>query len=331
MRVIVTGGLGFIGSNFIRYWLEKYPSDEILNIDCQTYAGNPENLKGVDELRYFSSPISIWNLEELNEAFTNWRPHLVVHFAAESHVDNSILGPDVTYQTNVMGTLNVARACVNFMAIEPGRLMRLHHVSTDEVFGHLEEGDPKFDEHTPYNPRSPYAASKAASDHIVRAFGNTYKLPFSISNCSNNYGPRQHDEKLVPTVIRKALAGEKIPIYGNGKNIRDWIFVDDHNRAIDLIVSRKDTLGETYCIGGDVECSNIEWAETICSILDDVVPKAEHYKHQIDFVEDRKGHDFRYAINNHKIRTLGWCPYDDFGRSLETTIRWYVDKYRGIK
>jgi dTDP-glucose 4,6-dehydratase len=209
--------------------------------------------------------------------------------------------------------------------------MRFHHVSTDEVFGHIPEGDNrKFNEESNYAPRSPYAASKAASDHLVRSFGNTYGIPFSISNCSNNYGPRQHDEKLIPTIIRKALAGEKIPIYGNGKNVRDWIFVDDHNKAIDLIVSRKECLGETYCIGADLEFSNIELAEAMCEILDSLNPKSDgSYKDQIAFVEDRKGHDFRYAIDSSKIERLGWQPFDDFGRMFENTVKWYIEKYEG--
>ena len=330
MRLLISGGLGFIGSNFIRYWLDKYKSDEILNVDCQTYAGDVKNVAGVDEVRYFSSPTSIWDKDELIQIFYNWRPMVVVHFAAESHVDNSIHGPRVFLETNIMGTHNMLEACRAYMAAEPGRLIRFHHVSTDEVFGHLGPDDAPFNENTPYAPRSPYAASKAASDHLVRAFGNTYGIPYSISNCSNNFGPRQHDEKLIPTVIRKALQGEAIPIYGNGKNIRDWIYVDDHNRAIDLIVSRKKTENETFCIGGDLEFTNIELAEMLCEILDDIKPKAVgSYKDQITFVEDRKGHDFRYAINNIKIRELGWRPFDDFGRNFENTVKWYIEKYQG--
>jgi dTDP-glucose 4,6-dehydratase len=311
--------------------MDKYKSDEVLNVDCQTYAGDPKNLEGVDEVRYFSSPLSIWDKEELIQTFLNWRPHIVVHFAAESHVDNSIHGPRVFLETNIMGTHNMLEACRAYMAAEPSRLMRFHHVSTDEVFGHIPEGDNrKFNEESNYAPRSPYAASKAASDHLVRSFGNTYGIPFSISNCSNNYGPRQHDEKLIPTIIRKALAGEKIPIYGNGKNVRDWIFVDDHNKAIDLIVSRKECLGETYCIGADLEFSNIELAEAMCEILDSLNPKSDgSYKDQIAFVEDRKGHDFRYAIDSSKIERLGWQPFDDFGRMFENTVKWYIEKYEG--
>lgn len=309
MRILVTGGAGFIGSNFIRHVLANELDWHVVNLDALTYAGNLESLSDVagDE-RYVFIKGDICDAETVAKAFEG--VDTVVHFAAESHVDRSILSPDAFVRTNVMGT---------FMLLEEARkknIKRFHHVSTDEVFGSLEEGDPAFNEKTPYNPRSPYSASKASSDHLVRAYGETFHLPFTISNCSNNYGPYQFPEKLIPLAITHLLEGEKVPLYGNGLNVRDWLHVEDHCRAI-VAILKKGTSGDTYCIGGNGEKTNIEVLRSILTALD----KGEE---SIEYIQDRPGHDKRYAIDFSKIkRELGWSPSVTFEEGINQTVEWY--------
>lgn len=308
--LLVTGGAGFIGSNFIHYWLANHPQDKIINLDLLTYAGNLANLKEIEgDHRYRFVQGDICDANVVNEVMPE--VDIVVHFAAESHVDNSIRSSAEFVRTNVLGTQVLLDA-----AKQHGN-KRFHHISTDEVFGSLAPDDPKFNETTPYDPRSPYSASKAASDHIVRAYWHTHGLPITISNCSNNYGPRQHEEKLIPLFIKRLQAGEKVPVYGTGQNIRDWLYVDDHCRAIDLIL-QKGKIGETYCIGGGNEKSNLE----VTKLLLEALGKDES---SIEYVQDRKGHDFRYAIDTAKIeRELGWRPAVTFEEGLRQTVEWYA-------
>jgi len=311
MKILVTGGAGFIGSNFILYLMEKYPEYKIVNLDKLTYAGNLENLKSVAKNpNYKFIRGDICDRKTVEEAMTGC--DIVVHFAAESHVDRSIDGPAIFIQTNVVGTeilLEVAKEL---------NIKRFHHVSTDEVFGtlslyNLEE---KFNETTPYSPRSPYAASKAGSDHLVRAFIETYNFPATISNCTNNYGPFQFPEKIIPLFITNALLNKPLPVYGEGKAVRDYLFVSDHCVAIDLII-HKGKIGETYCVGGDSEKNGVEIAETILALL-------EKPKNLITFVEDRKGHDMRYGMDHSKItKELGWKPSVSFKEGIKKTIEWY--------
>lgn len=309
MTLLVTGGAGFIGSNFILYWLREHPNDNIINLDALTYAGNLNNLRGIENTaNYRFVHGDICDAALVNELVAE--SDTIVHFAAESHVDNSIQSSAEFIRTNVVGTQVLLDAAKNHGNV------RFHHVSTDEVFGSLAPGDPKFTETTPYDPRSPYSASKAGSDHVVRAYWHTHGLPVTLSNCSNNYGPRQHKEKLIPLFITKLQAGEKVPVYGNGQNIRDWLHVDDHCRAIDAII-QKGKLGETYCVGGNTEKSNLEVAHMLLALLD----KDESW---IEYVTDRKGHDFRYAIDTAKIeRELGWQPEISFAEGLQKTVDWY--------
>ncbi|MFA5644031.1 MAG: dTDP-glucose 4,6-dehydratase [Patescibacteria group bacterium] len=310
-RILVTGGAGFIGSNFIRYWLKSNPKDNIINLDKLTYAGNLENLKDIQEgenYKFIQGDICDYNLVNgiVKEV------DLIVHFAAESHVDRSIENSADFIKTNVEGTRILLDCAKNNGNI------RFHHVSTDEVFGSLELNDPKFNEKTPYDPRSPYSASKASSDHLVRAYFHTHKLPITISNCSNNYGPYQYPEKLIPLFITNLIEGKKIPVYGQGENIRDWIHVDDHNRGVEMII-KKGKIGETYCLGGDNEIKNIDITLNILKLMDE---KDE----MIEYVADRPGHDWRYAIDFSKIkRELGWAPQIDFIVGLEKTINWYKE------
>jgi dTDP-glucose 4,6-dehydratase len=309
MKLLVTGGAGFIGSNFVHHILNTYPDYEVINLDALTYAGNLENLKVLEnnpKHRFVKGDICDAKLVEelVGEA------DIIVHFAAESHVDRSILDSAAFVHTNVIGThtlLEAARKAGN---------KRFHHVSTDEVFGSLEAQDAPFCETTPYDPRSPYSASKAASDHLVRAYYHTYNLPVTISNCSNNYGPFHFPEKLIPLLITNLMEGEKIPIYGDGMNVRDWLYVEDHCRAIDAII-HKGKIGETYCVGGNGEKPNLEIAKTILNLLG----KGED---MIEYVEDRKGHDRRYAINFDKIKNeLGWEPQVTFEEGIKKTIQWF--------
>ncbi|MCA9497340.1 MAG: dTDP-glucose 4,6-dehydratase [Nanoarchaeota archaeon] len=312
-NILVTGGTGFIGSNFILYMLKKYGNKiNIINYDKLTYAANLKNLKEVENLKnYFFVKADICNNKKVENVVEKYNIDTIVHFAAESHVDNSILNPNIFVKTNIEGTQVLLDVVKNSKT-----KIRFHHISTDEVFGSLDKKDPKFSEKTPYNPKSPYSASKAGSDFIVRAYINTYNILATISNCSNNYGPRQHEEKLVPKTIIKCFKNEAIPIYGNGENIRDWLYVEDHCRAIDIIL-KKGKIGETYCIGGDDEKTNID-------IVNSIINQIEFTKSKIKLIKDRKGHDFRYAINFKKIeKDLGWKPKVSFNEGLKKTISWY--------
>ena len=299
-NLLVTGGAGFIGSSFVGQQVAK--GNRVIVLDKLTYAGKVENLTWIDKEKYQLIKGDILNAELVSHIVENYNIAKIIHFAAESHVDNSIKNPDIFIQTNINGTHNLLKIALDQFSKNPH--FHFHHISTDEVFGDLPlDTDDKFDEETPYNPSSPYSASKAASDHLVRAYYKTYNLPITISNCSNNYGPRQHDEKLIPTIIKKALANQTIPIYGDGKNVRDWIHVDDHNRAVDLIL-QKGQIGQTYCIGGNQELNNNQVVHKICQILDNSNPKSDgsSYQDQISYVKDRAGHDRRYAIDDKKIR-----------------------------
>ncbi|MBI5186801.1 MAG: dTDP-glucose 4,6-dehydratase [Nitrospinae bacterium] len=326
-NLLVTGGSGFIGSNFIRYLLEAPDfSGRIINIDKLTYAGNPENLKGIESRfpgRYVFEKTDICDAKGLEGVFAGYQIDAVCHFAAESHVDRSIARPDDFIQTNIVGTFNL----LELARARLGAITLFHHVSTDEVFGSLGE-DGYFTEETSYKPNSPYSASKASSDHLVRAYSKTYKLPVTISNCSNNYGPYQFPEKLVPLIILNALEGKPLPVYGDGLNVRDWLFVLDHCEAIWLIMKRG-RRGETYNIGGNNEIRNIKIVEAICDLLDRLAGKPsrmESRRELITFVKDRPGHDRRYAIDFSKLKTeLGWTPRESFETGLEKTIRWYLD------
>ena len=309
MKMLITGGAGFIGSNFIHYILENYPNDKIINLDLLTYAGNLENLKiAEDNPNYRFVYGDINNFELVDELVRE--VDAVVHFAAESHVDRSILDSDSFVRTNVNGTLNLLESAKN------NGNKRFHHISTDEVFGSLGPSEPAFNEKTPYDPRSPYSASKASSDHLVRAYYHTHNLPITISNCSNNYGPYQFPEKLIPFFILRLMNGEKVPVYGKGDNIRDWLHVKDHCIAIDRIL-REGKIGETYCVGGNAEKTNLEITKKILEAMG-------FGEDMIEYVEDRKGHDKRYAIDFNKIKKdLGWEPSVSFEEGMNDTIAWY--------
>ncbi|MEL0455285.1 dTDP-glucose 4,6-dehydratase [Flavobacteriaceae bacterium SZ-1-7] len=333
MTILITGGAGFIGSNFIEYFLTKNPMHEIVNLDSLTYAGDPLNLVEVNRNpNYTFVHGDICNRSLIEELFNRYDFKGVIHFAAESHVDNSISAPSAFINTNVFGTFNLLDVSKNHWMDAPNQIKkgyaesRFLHISTDEVYGTLgDEG--LFTEQTPYAPNSPYSASKASSDFIVRSYYHTYGMNVVTTNCSNNYGPKQHDEKLIPTIIRKALNNEEIPIYGDGKNIRDWLYVEDHCRGIELTFI-KGKAGETYNIGGNNERNNLYIANIICGILDELVPKSSRYNQQITFVKDRPGHDFRYAIDASKIeRELGWLAQENFETGIKKTIAWYLKKY----
>jgi dTDP-glucose 4,6-dehydratase len=332
--ILVTGCAGFIGSNFVPYFLEQYPDYHIINLDLLTYAGDLENLKEVEENEnYTFIKGNICNRELVEYIFTKHDIQGVIHFAAESHVDNSIKNPSVFIETNVNGTFTLLDVAYKYWMDKPFhrkeayKTCRFHHISTDEVYGTLNETD-LFTEETPYAPNSPYSASKASSDMIVRSYQETYGMNTVITNCSNNYGPKQHDEKLIPTIIRKALAQEPIPIYGDGKNIRDWLYVLDHCKAIDLVYHTGKE-ANIYNIGGRNERTNLQIVDTICSILDEKVPADKSYKELITFVEDRAGHDRRYAIDATKLETqLGWKADDNFDTGIVKTVEWYLEKYR---
>ncbi|MBI1863110.1 dTDP-glucose 4,6-dehydratase [Candidatus Microgenomates bacterium] len=314
MKVLVTGGAGFIGSNFVLYWLKNHPDDHVINVDKLTYAGNLENLASAhDNPNHHFVRADIGDSAAMTKALEG--VDTVVHFAAESHVDRSIMTPTLFLETNVVGTQVLLEAAYK------NKVSRFHHISTDEVFGSLElNSDTKFNEHTPYNPHSPYAASKAGSDHIVRAYHDTYGLPITISNCSNNFGPYHFPEKLIPLAITNLIEGKKVPIYGDGLYVRDWLFVEDHCRAIDMILE-KGVVGETYCIGSMTrDMPNREIIRDICRIME------KNYDESVEQVKDRPGHDRRYAIDFSKIKNeLGWEPKFDFSTALKYTIDWYTN------
>ncbi|HET6567116.1 MAG TPA: dTDP-glucose 4,6-dehydratase [Rhodothermales bacterium] len=329
--ILVTGGAGFIGSALVRYLIGE-TDHTVINVDKLTYAGNLSTVAPVAASpRYHFEQVDITDAPEMRRIFAQVRPDAVMHLAAESHVDRSIDGPGAFIQTNVVGTYTMLEAARAFwQALDPAgqEQFRFLHISTDEVFGSLgSEG--YFTEEIAYDPRSPYSASKASSDHLVRAWQHTFGLPTMVTNCSNNYGPYQYPEKLIPVVILKALAGEPIPVYGAGQNVRDWLYVEDHVRALYTVVERG-TVGETYNVGGHNEKSNIDVVRTICSILDELRPKPNGtpYADQITFVKDRPGHDFRYAIDASKIeRELGWKPRETFQSGLRKTVQWYLDHH----
>lgn len=325
-RLLVTGGAGFIGSNFIRYWLGRHPGDRIVNLDLLTYAGNPENLADIEALpayRFVQGDIGDQALVE--SLLSDERIDCVVNFAAESHVDRSILGPEAFIATNIMGTfamLEAAKAVWGDAASD----RRFLHVSTDEVYGSLAPDEPPFDERHRYAPNSPYSASKAASDHLVRAYHKTYRLPVLITNCSNNYGPYQFPEKLIPLTILNALEGKPIPVYGDGSNVRDWLFVEDHCSGIEAVLDGGEP-GEVFNIGGINEWRNIDIVQLICDRLDELQPANASYRELITFVRDRPGHDQRYAIDATRMRErLDWRPAHDFASGITATIRWYLER-----
>lgn len=327
MKIIVTGGSGFIGSALVLHLLEK-TGHEVLNLDALTYAANPASLASVeDHPRYAFRRVDIRDRDAVREAFTDFQPDAVMNLAAESHVDRSITASREFIETNVLGTHTLLEAARERHESHPE--FRFHHISTDEVFGDLGPEDPAFTETTPYTPRSPYSSSKAASDHLVRAWGNTYGLPVLITNCSNNYGPRQFPEKLIPHMILNALNGRPLPVYGDGGQIRDWLHVGDHVEALTLVVE-KGRIGETYNIGGNHEMKNLELVHGLCDLLDDMVPERRadgiaSYRDLITFVTDRPGHDRRYAVDTSKIAAeLGWQPAHTFDTGLRETVAWYL-------
>ena len=327
---IVTGGSGFIGSNFIRFMLNEGYAEKIINLDKLTYAGNPKNLSDFQQdERYVFVQGDICNQDIVKELFLIHRPNVVVNFAAESHVDRSIDGPGDFIKTNISGTFTLLQESLRYFQTlenENQELFRFHHVSTDEVFGSLNDNG-FFTEETPYDPSSPYSASKAASDHLVRAWQRTFGLPIIISNCSNNYGPYQFPEKLIPLMILNCLAEESLPVYGTGENVRDWLYVDDHCEAIHTIIENG-KIGETYNVGGNNEIMNIDIVKTICNILDEIKPSThlKSYMELITFVTDRPGHDFRYAIDSSKLKNeLNWQPKETFESGIKKTINWYLE------
>lgn len=330
MKFLVTGGAGFIGSAVVRFLINE-TEHEVLNFDKLTYAGNLKNIENISNSpRYRFIQGDICNSELVRNIFAEFKPDKVMHLAAESHVDRSITGPSEFIQTNIIGTYTMLEAALeyfNSLNDTQKNDFKFHHISTDEVYGEL--GDTGlFTEATTYDPSSPYSASKASSDHLVRAWGRTYKLPTVITNCSNNYGPYHYPEKLIPLTITNAMKGLKLPVYGKGENIRDWLFVEDHARALYAVVT-KGKSGETYNIGGESERKNIEVVRAICKILDNLIPESPYVPHEnlITFVTDRAGHDFRYAIDCSKIKNeLGWTPSVKFEEGLEKTVKWFLDK-----
>lgn len=332
--ILITGGAGFIGSNFVPYFLETFSQYHVVNLDKLTYAGNLDNLKECEgNPNYTFVQGDICDADLVNKLFTQYDIRGVIHFAAESHVDNSITGPLPFIKTNIEGTFTLLEAARKHWLSAPGQIKpsyencRFHHISTDEVYGTLGKTG-FFTETTPYAPNSPYSSSKASSDLLVRAYHHTYGMNVTTSNCSNNYGPKQHSEKLIPTIIRKCLTGEPIPIYGDGKNVRDWLYVLDHCKGIAL-VWQKGKAGETYNIGGHNERTNLQIVDTICTLLDKMRPAAngKSYKELITFVKDRAGHDRRYAIDATKLETqLGWKADENFETGIQKTVRWYLEK-----
>ena len=324
-NILITGGAGFIGSHLVRYFLKKYPDYNIYNLDDLKYSSNLQNLKGIENFsNYKFIKCDICDSGRLREIFKNYNITKVINLAAESHVDNSIENPFIFAQTNIIGTLNLLQISKDFWFDNYSDKL-FYHISTDEVYGQLGKTN-YFTENSPYMPRSPYAASKASSDHFVRSFAATYSLPIVISNCSNNFGPHQHNEKLIPLSIKNILLNKFIPVYGDGSNIRDWLYVMDHVKAIDMIF-HNGSLNESYNIGGNNELRNIDLIKNIICITDELLDRKVGFsKRLIKFVKDRAGHDFRYAVDSKKIRKeLGWTPSFDFQDSLRSTIKWYID------
>jgi len=332
MKIIVTGGCGFIGSNFVLK-MASNKSNKLMIIDKLTYAGNQNNLSSIkNKSNYTFIRADICDKKPIENAINNFHPDAIVHFAAESHVDNSISGPMSFINTNILGTAILLEICQSYIKSQNNNYFKFLHVSTDEVFGSLKSTG-TFSEKSPYNPSSPYSASKASSDHLVRAWYKTYNFPGLITNCSNNYGPYQYPEKLIPLIIKNCIDEEPLPIYGKGMNIRDWLFVEDHCDAIySVLLDGK--VGETYNIGGNNELQNIEIVKHICSIMDEVKPRknGQSYDKLISFVPDRAGHDFRYSINTSKIKKeLGWKPKESFKSGIRKTIKWYLDNINWLK
>ena len=330
MNILITGGAGFIGSALVRYLLTNTDA-HVINIDKLTYAGNLESIPlDMISKNYTFINCDICDKNKLNDVFEKYSPNIVFHLAAESHVDRSIESPEVFVKTNVLGTCNILNASLKiYESKRDSYFFRFHHISTDEVYGDLVNEDDLFTESTPYDPSSPYSASKAGSDHLVRAWGKTYGLPYVITNCSNNYGPYHFPEKLIPHIILNAIEGKNLPVYGNGMQIRDWLFVDDHVKAL-YKVATEGKEGETYNIGGHNEKKNIEVVETICNLLDDLVDEKPNginsFKELITFVKDRPGHDLRYAIDASKIeKELNWIPEESFNTGIRKTVEWYLN------
>lgn len=330
MKIIVTGGAGFIGSALVRYVINN-TSDEVMVVDKLTYAGNLESLASVaDDSRYSFRQADICDRVFLDNIFQEFQPDAIMHLAAESHVDRSIDGPAAFIETNIVGTYTLLEAARHYWSkLEDKSHFRFHHISTDEVYGDLHCSDALFTESTPYDPSSPYSASKAASDHLVRAWARTYKLPVLVTNCSNNYGPYHFPEKLIPLVILNALEGKPLPVYGDGSQIRDWLYVEDHARALYTVLTQG-KIGETYNIGGHNERKNIDVVLTICRLLDEIIQDKpagiEHFEQLIAYVTDRPGHDLRYAIDASKIeRDLGWVPQETFESGIRKTVEWYLN------
>lgn len=325
--LLITGAAGFIGSALVRQLIAE-TDETIVSLDALTYAGNPLSLgPALDSERHRLCRVDIRDAEAVAAVFSEHQPRAIMHLAAESHVDRSIHGPAEFVTTNVVGTMVLLQAARDYWEVLPGQkksVFRFHHISTDEVYGSLGEADPAFHEHTPYAPNSPYSASKAGSDHLVRAWHHTYGFPTLMTNCSNNYGPYQFPEKLIPLMIANAVAGKPLPIYGDGANVRDWLYVDDHARALRAVLERGE-IGQTYNIGGKAERRNIDVVHRLCEILDDRRPDAGPHKNLIQFVKDRPGHDRRYAIDSGKIeRELGWRPRETFESGLAATVDWYL-------
>ena len=333
-NILITGGSGFIGTNLIISLLKNTKSN-IYNLDKLSYSSNQKNLDSQKDIlgkelwqRYHLLCIDLVEKNNVESAIETADPDIVVHLAAESHVDRSISSPEIFINSNILGTFNLLQSSLfhyRNLNLSRKKFFKFYHISTDEVFGSLNKSDPRFNESTIYDPRSPYSASKASSDHLVNAWHHTYGLPIVISNCSNNYGPWQYPEKLIPLTITKALSGEKIPVYGNGENIRDWLYVEDHVKAIKMIMN-KGLVGKKYCIGGSNEISNLEVVNLICENLDQLLPRSKSYKELISFVKDRPGHDYRYSVDSSYLKnTLGWKEELTFQEGLRNTVIWYLE------